>query len=457
MKKIFITLCLLLTACATDTGRSSAPEQNGEPAANRLLYPYEHSNMCRGCHSEIYEQHQDSMHAKSFSNPLFNAQYFKEVVPRALQDANFVSDARKCLLCHAPVLYMNYTGLVATPKQAEQYESGVTCDFCHTLSGYAENGDYLQNPSKKKTGPFQSPPSHHAEYSGFMQLGEYCGRCHNATNHNGLEVKSTYYEWRESSYGKRGFVCQECHMNKNGILKNGIAEFDSGPAATMNIGSTATPQKHHEKLYTHSFPGAHSISQLEDALQIEFRVGARAADAKGRFPFGISINNERSGHKMPSGSSDLRFMWLSVTATGDDGTRYPVIILPTGRSVVPDYSVAGASPDDSDILGKDVPPGSRLYRSVFVDAKGRQSLFHYDAEKHVFDNRLKAAEIRSEVYELNVPANFSGHITLTATLSYQGAPSSFTRHVEVTDFKPVVIASQKKKISLVPPSAALRR
>jgi hypothetical protein len=393
------------------------------------------------------------MHAKSFSNTLFNAQYFKEVVPRALQDSKFVADARKCLLCHAPVVYMNYTGLISTPSQAEKYESGVTCDFCHTLSGYAENGDYLQNPSRKKTGPFQNAPTHHAEYSGFMQLGEYCGNCHNATNHNGLEVKSTYYEWRESSYGKSGFVCQECHMNKNGILKNGVAEFSSGSAAQMNIGSIPIKMKQHEKLYTHSFPGAHSISQLEDALQIDFRIGARSADNKGRFPFGIHINNERSGHKMPSGSSDLRFMWLTVTATTDDGTRFPVIILPTGRSVVPDYSVAGASRDDAAILGNDVPPGSRLYRSVFVDAKGHQSLFHYDAEKHVFDNRLKAAEIRNEVYELNIPPNFSGHVTLSATLSYRAAPSSFTKHVEVSDFTPVVIASQKKRISLVAHSA----
>jgi hypothetical protein len=397
------------------------------------------------------------MHAKSFSNPLFNAQYFKEVVPRALKDPKFVAEARKCLQCHAPTVYMNYTGLVSTHKQTEQFESAVTCDFCHTFAGYAENGDYLQNPSGKKTGPIQNAPSHHAEYSGFMQVGEYCGQCHNATNHNGLEVKSTYYEWRESKYGKSGIVCQECHMNKNGSLRNGVAEFESGTVAFMNIGQSSVSQKQHNKIYSHSFPGAHSISQLDDAMQIEFRVGARTADAKGRFPFGIHINNERSGHKMPSGSSDLRFMWLSVTATADDGTRFPVIILPTGRSVVPDYSVAGASPDDARVLGNDVPPGSRLYRSVFVDVKGRQSLFHYDTEKHVFDNRLNPSEIRTEVYELNIPPSFSGHITLAAALSYRGAPSSFTRDVDVPEFKPVVVASQKKKISLVAPAAASRK
>ena len=86
---------------------------------------------------------------------------------------------------------------------------------------------------------------------------------------------------------------------------------------------------------------------------------------------------------------------------------------------------------------------------MFVGAEGRQSLFQYDAEKIVFDNRLDAAELRSEGYEIQVPADFSGDITLSAVLSYRGAPSSFARRVQVPDFKPVVIASKKKKISLV--------
>lgn len=452
VNKIILALFLLLAACANDTGRIN-PESI---VAARLLYPYEPSERCHGCHDEIFEQHQNSMHAKSFSNPLFNAQYFKEIVPRALQKATFIDDARNCLKCHAPVVYMNYSGLVTTPAQAAKYESGVSCDFCHTLSGYGENGDYLQNPSGKKQGPFQNAPTHHAEYSGFLQVGDYCGNCHNATNHNGLEVKSTYYEWRESSYGKRGFACQECHMNKNGMLKQGVAEFDSGVAAHLTIGGAYIKQKDHDKLYSHSFPGAHSISQLKDALQLEFRIGSPSAVTHGRVPFAVQVSNERSGHKMPSGSSDLRFMWLTVTATTDDGSPIPVLLRPTKQYAVTDYAIAGSSPDDAKILGVDVPPGSRLYRSIFTDAKGRQSLFHYDADKHIFDNRLNAAEIRTEEYELQIPPDFSGHITLSAALFYQAAPSSFTRHMQVPDFKPVVVATRKKQISLVADSVTPR-
>lgn len=457
LNKHIITLCFLLAACAADTGRNNSVM----PAATRLFYPYEFSDSCGGCHSEIYAQYRDSMHAKSFSNQLFNTLYFNEIVPRALQDRTFTADARKCLMCHAPVVYMNYTGLVSTTAQAGKYESGVTCDFCHTLAGYAENGDYLQNSSGKKQGPPKAVSdlltprlSHHAEDSGFFQMAEYCGRCHNATSHNGLKVKSTFDEWRESNYAKQGLVCQECHMNKNGLLKNGVAEFDSGVFTHLNLGGTAIEQKQYKKLYTHSFPGAHSLHQLEKALHIELQVDAKSVDANGRLAVKIDVNNERSGHKMPSGSSDLRFMWLSVSATSDDGTSFPAVLFPSEQVVVPDYSIAGTVPQDAAILGNDVPFGSRLYRSVFVDAQGHQSLFHYDAERNIFDNRLNAAEVRSEVYELTVPPGYSGHITLSASLSYQSAPSSFTRHVQVADFKPVVIASVQKKITLVAPSAA---
>lgn len=458
MKKYLIVTFLLHSACA---GRVDSP---GPEVAPRLLYPYESSEMCRGCHSEIYEQYRESMHAKSFSNPLFTAQYFKEVVPMAQHNAKFITYARKCLMCHAPVVYMNYTGLVSTPLQAERFESGVSCDFCHTLSGYTENGDYLQNPSGKKQGPIKSAanitspePSQHFEYSGFLPMAEYCGRCHNATNHNGLEVTSTYSEWRGSSYGERGITCQECHMNKNGLLKNGVAEFDSGVAAHLNIGFTAIEQKIHDKLYTHAFPGAHSIRQLEEALHIDFRIGVRTVDSQGRVPFIIVINNERSGHKMPSGSSDLRFMWLTVTATAEDKSRLPIVLLPAPIKEVADYSVAGAAPDDAFILGDDVPPGSRLYRSVFVNALGKQALFHYDAVKNIFDNRLKAAEVRNESYLIKLPPGFSGRITLSATLTYQAAPRSFTRRIQIEDFKPVVVASKMKKITLVTPPHAAER
>ena len=149
---------------------------------------------------------------------------------------------------------------------------------------------------------------------------------------------------------------------------------------------------------------------------------------------------------MPTGSSDLRLMWLEVTATDADGVNIPILTSVLKNSGKADYSIAGASPDDVTILQDDVPEGSRLYRTVQVDATGRQALFQHDAVKNIFDSRLNASEIRKERYFLKLPANFSGHVTLEARLFYRGAPSSFTKRIQVPDFSPVLVASQKKQI-----------
>lgn len=237
-------------------------------------------------------------------------------------------------------------------------------------------------------------------------------------------------------------------MNKYGYLRGNMGEFEHGVAAHLNVGGITIKQKEHDKLYTHAFPGAHSAAQLQDALQIEIKVGKRDMGAQAKFPFMLRVNNGRSGHKMPTGSSDLRFLWLTATASAADGTRFPVTLHSGKIAGMPDYSVAGASPEDATVLGTDVPPGSRIYRSVYVDANGRQSLFQYDSVKNVFDNRLNAAEIRNEMYDVTLPKGFTGQITLTATLKYLAAPSSFTRRQNVPDFMPVVIATCEKKVTV---------
>lgn len=461
MKTICILLCALLTACASEMIQEGFTLTDDGETVSRLLYPYESSVQCRGCHSDQHQQYEDSMHAKAFSNPLFNAQYFKEVVPRAQRNPLLVPEARRCIACHAPVVFMNYTGFVATPAQADLFETGVTCDFCHTLAGYAENGDYQQDASRKKQGPSQpsGASTFHSEYSGFVQISEFCGNCHGSSSHFTPEVKSTstFGEWQESPYGKRRFSCQECHMNEDGFLRSGKARFARGPAAYLNIGTVATKQRVHDKLYNHSFPGAHSTRQLKDALLLEFMSDSLIADANGRFPIALLVNNERTGHKTPSGSSGLRLMWLVVTATAADGAKIPVLPHTPSPGNVADYSIAGRVPDDDIILEYDVPSGSRLYRTVQVTAAGRQSLEMYDAVENVFDNRLGAAETRKEMYYLELPVGFTGNVTLEANLYYRGAPRSFTRRMQVPDFSAVLVASVKKQISVDAPSTTNKR
>lgn len=216
----------------------------------------------------------------------------------------------------------------------------------------------------------------------------------------------------------------------------------------MNVGDVEVKQQEHDRLYNHSFPGAHSSKQLEGALQLDFKIDSGATVGGGRFPFELLVSNEGAGHKMPSGSSELRFMWLVVTATAADGARIPAALNISTTGNISDYSIAGASPDDAAILEDDVPPGSRLYRTVLVDADERQTLFQYGGVKIAFDNRLDATEVRTEKYYISLPPGFSGNVVLEASLYYRSAPSSFSKRIKAPDFSPVLVASSKKTIMI---------
>src|SRR5271169_1203517 len=58
---------------------------------------------CENCHSAILDQYSESQHAKAFSDPLFQAQYFKEILPQAEKDPRFVHEAKACIACHSPI------------------------------------------------------------------------------------------------------------------------------------------------------------------------------------------------------------------------------------------------------------------------------------------------------------------------------------------------------------------
>ncbi len=264
---IFLFLITLITPAFTQQ-----MELIAEPSEHGGSRKYQPSTNCRACHAKIFDQYSESMHAKAFTNPVFQAQYFSELLPRAKKYKYLLEEAKACISCHAPVAYMkNYRQVVYT-KQINPDVSGVTCDFCHTISGYKDeypgSGNYTSLPGKKKFGPSRLESEWHSIYSELHTKSEFCAICHNSINRQGLEIKSTYSEWKESPYAKEGIQCQDCHMNVQGFLTADKPVFESGKAA---LTSMSTP-KYREKLYTHRFPGAHSRIQLDKALSLDMEV-----------------------------------------------------------------------------------------------------------------------------------------------------------------------------------------
>ena len=101
------------------------------------------------------EQHLQSHHEKSFTSPLFQAQYFEMVLPRAARDPSIAADAKNCTACHSPVSYANNRSLATSAGVTDPSLSGVTCDLCHTIVGYEgdtpQNGNFIVSPGATST------------------------------------------------------------------------------------------------------------------------------------------------------------------------------------------------------------------------------------------------------------------------------------------------------------------
>lgn len=159
----------------------------------------------------------------------------------------------------------------------------------------------------------------------------------------------------------------------------------------------------------------------------------------------VAVANSGAGHKLPTGSADLRQMWLAVD-TQVGGRVIPITATPAAGSDA--FDVAGRGKFDSEILGADIPKGSRVYRTVFLDARNQQTLQSYEATRIVFDNRLEPSETRKETYRFVVPATASGKIVLRAGVNYLSYPSSFAARLGLPPPKHVEIASTSRVVAI---------
>jgi len=402
------------------------------------------SSTCAGCHPRTVQQHSESQHESSFRNPLFQAQYFEELLPRASRDPKLVEEARSCTACHAPVAWAYQRAYFTGPMPTDPSMSGVTCDLCHTITGIdgptPRNGNFVSRPSDKKLGPFPSDTNWHHVYSELQTKSELCATCHEAVNHNGVTVKGTYSEWKKSPAAALGIQCQDCHMTRDGFLSDdGTAQHESGKAAEGALINAPV----RAKLYTHRFPGAHSRSQVEGAMAVAFDHLPKQARPGETIALSLLVDNRRSGHRMPTGSADLRLLWIEVTARAG-AARWPV----TPSKAKGGYGVAGEGDRDDLFVGKDVPSGARVYRAVLFNDRNEQTLSSYEATRVIWDNRLDAGERRVEPYELAIPKNAAGPVQLEARVVYLSYPSALARKMSVPPAEPVEVARTSAEIPL---------
>jgi hypothetical protein len=335
-------------------GCLAGPAEAAEPAAPKttlLTSRLNPADACGQCHVDIHRAWVDSIHARSYTDPVFQA-----ALDRAAS-VDGLKARRLCLACHAPA---------ATPGgdfEARETVSreGVGCDFCHSVKSV----DLARKPTPfevaldgVKRGPFRylSSPAHGTEFSPPHKSSPLlCAGCHEYTSEAGAAVLSTYTEWKEGPYPAEGVSCQDCHM--------AIVPGD-------RVRSEVAGPQDQRIINLHRLVGGSSLSQLRRGLEIVIADVRREA---GQVDVRVEVRNVAAGHKVPTGLPP-KHLKLVVSALRE---------------------------------GREVFSAERIYSRVLVDETGKQPATDLDlfmkSKRVASDTRLAPRETRREIFRFAAP------------------------------------------------------
>lgn len=331
-----------------------------------------------GCHSELVGQWEPSMHQQALTDPIYLSKLAETDEATGGEVTPF------CLQCHSPIAVMageadglDHSGVSDVGRE------GVTCTFCHHVTGTTDplgNASQIVSEQDVRVAQLKDPQAPHAAaYSQFHETAEFCGSCHNVDHPtSGVHLESTYTEWSEGPYAAQGVVCQDCHMTP-------------GPGVTKpNPGKAASTGPDREHIYIMTFAGGNVA--LGDAVRAEERLKAAATleldvpevVESGEVPVTTTITNSGAGHYLPTGLTEVRQMWLEVTATDENGTE---------------------------ILNE-----RREFGTIMEDADGNHPAEMWEAAAIYSDDRIPPQESTSNEYSFPMT---SGPVTVKAALYYR--------------------------------------
>lgn len=393
---------------------------------------YTDPEFCADCHAEIFAQWNGSMHSNAHRDPVYQKLFLM-----ASREANSTFDAF-CTKCHAPIAYLsgdipsadNYT-------VSEIAEKGISCDFCHTVNASSGigNGAFISSPGKIKRGPFNDSYSmyHETAYSALHTGAEFCGMCHNVFHpFNGLVLENTYTEWKEGPYNETT-PCQHCHMTP------GVTRFMKNP------GRAAAGAPIREHIYTHYFVGGNAMlpgllgspeherlakERLQAAATVEIIDIERINETVN---LKVKVTNKGAGHKIPTGLTEARQIWLVVKVRDSMGNN----IFSSGEM------------DENGYIHDAV-----IYHTVFGDSNGRPTEKVWLADRILHDNRIPPKGYSIENYTFTIPQNAKGRLFVDVRLNYMSASQELADMLfEKGEVRPPVVEMVSANATVdVPPS-----
>lgn len=361
---------------ALAAGLSSTPAAAAaEALATDRLNP---SQACGQCHTDIFKAWQGTVHARSFTNPLFQKALEKVDAARGLVAR------RECLVCHAPAAVVQEDFQVNSAVSRD----GVGCDFCHSVKSVDLSRwpmPFEMGIDGVKRGPYAylESPAHLTGYSTLHRDSPLlCAACHQYRNEAGMEVLATYSEWSAGPYPALGVSCQDCHM-----------AIVPGERVRSDVSAAGPDQR---IINLHRLVGSSSLSQLRRGIEAAIVQSGRSG---GSALVKVEVRNVAAGHKVPTGLPAKQIR-LILTASRE---------------------------------GKPFHTEERLYARTLVDESGKVPASEGDlfqnSRKVKSDTRLAPRETRTETFRFAAPP---GEIAVGARLVYTYRPLVGGEGVEET-------------------------
>jgi hypothetical protein len=304
-------------------------------------------DVCAGCHPKQYEEWTGSAHALAFHDPVYQGELNKAV------KAVGHEISRQCEGCHSAAGMV--TGEIIKPGIANLSPmalAGVSCDICHSISGVThwqtpahepENGSFILTPGVDgkdgaqliKRGPFKPSDGcgmgfHECVESPLHLQADLCASCHQVYHFDAhFPLEATYLEWKHGPYAQRDILCQDCHMVDIEMFKRTADEFikpdrsvyrhyfNGANYLLYHLASGAAKKAGDEKKAKNILEKYDmAVKRLQSAADLEisplFQNG-RLAEVK------VRVKNVRAGHNLPTSLTNIRQMWLEITAKDEKG------------------------------------------------------------------------------------------------------------------------------------------
>jgi len=400
--------CALFAGCVVPNASNEvSPANDGNVAAAavettsenpHIFAPgaFEDPKVCSSCHREIYEEWSRSMHANAWEDKWYQPSYIL-----AHQETDGATDLL-CGACHSPIGAR--TGLLP-PADGSKFDAtsrrGISCDFCHTVSGVKQmfNMGHVSEPGNVKRGPRSDGNSlyHEVKFTEIHTKADFCGACHMVIHPvTGVHIIDTWEDWKNNEYGKQNIRCQDCHMTHT-------------PGVSKTPGRAALMGKQRDNLAFHGFIGGSSYVQdeLGNTKQAEMsreflraaaevKLADRVTD-DGTLELTVEVHNVGAGHKIPTGTTYIRIMWLQVEVADRAGK----VVYSSGQV------------DDKN----HVDPDAVFFRVLFRDAEGNLTGKSWRAHGIGYDRRIPAKGKDSETYQITLPDK--GEYKVTTRLMYR--------------------------------------